>query len=86
MSKKKFTLSSDFVKVTPDKPVETAIFSETKRTTEKGLLYTGPKTNRVHFATSLDARLKNEFKIWVAQQGSDMSTQLEKAIKLIMDK
>lgn len=87
MSKKKFTLSSDFVKVVPEQPVETGIFQPTpSRTTEKTLWYTGPKTNRVHFSSSLDANLKSEFKVWVAQQGSDMSTELEKAIKLVMKK
>ena len=94
MSKQKFTLSNDFVKITPEVQVvkKEVLLKKAAPTRERGtpnkteLLYTGPKTNRVHFSTSLDAALKNEFKVWVVQQGSDMSTELEKAIRIIMKK
>ena len=89
MSKKKFSLSSDFVKVSPEEPVETKINIneiQAPQKIKKDSLFTGPNTNRVHFSSSLDANLKNEFKIWVTQKGSNISTELENAIKLIMKK
>ena len=89
MSKKKFALSSDFVNVSPEKPVQTTptYTPEVQRSIpNKTLPYTGPNTNRVKFSSSIDATLRNEFKIWVAQQGSDISSELENAIKIIMKK
>ena len=84
MSKKKFSLSSDFVKVAPE--IEEDIAAPKSPIKSSKGRYTGPNTNRVQFGTSIDADLKSKFKVWVASQGTDMSTELEKAIKLIMNK
>ena len=84
MSKKKFVLSSDLVKVSPEK-TETlqnrAMDIQKSKATSN---FTGPNTNRVKFGTSIDADLKAKFKIWVANQGSDISTEVERAIKLLI--
>jgi hypothetical protein len=82
MSKQKFSLSSNFVKVGPEKEMQPS--NNPIPLKKDGNRYTGPNTNRVHYSTSIDASLKNEFKIWVAQKGSDMSTELEKAIRLLI--
>jgi len=85
MSKKKFSLSSDFVKVAPEAlSVPTSVEHTNVQNKQSKASYTGPNTNRVKFGTSIDAELKSKFKIWVANQGTDMSTELENAIKLIM--
>ena len=84
MIKKKFSLTSDFVKVLPeDSPPKHTHVKMNKTLNNR---YTGPNTNRVHYSTSIDQELKSEFKVWVAQKGSDMSTELENAIRLLIQK
>ena len=81
MSKKKFNLTNEFVKI--DKNPSQKVLPTTEL--HKGR-YSGPNSNRVAFSTSINPDLKNKFKIWVAKNNSDMSTELEKAIiKIIAD-
>ena len=80
MSKKKFNLSNEFVKL--DKKTE-------KETIDLNIQHnngrlTGPHSNRVAFSTSINPDLKNRFKIWVTKKNSDMSTEIEKAITKAM--
>ena len=84
MIKKKFSLTSDFVKVGPEE--STPLHTPVKTNKTSNNRYTGPNTNRVHYSTSIDQELKSQFKIWVAQKGSDMSTELENAIRLLIQK
>lgn len=82
MNKKKFSLSTDFVKIDKEEKLREGNDLENKKENKR---YTGPHSKRVPFSTSIDESLRNDFKVWVAKKQSNFATEIEKAIKKLME-